>query len=288
MRTLCLFLVSLSSLSFGCNIPRFSATRDFEKSIELQDVKRLVASSQNGSIRVVPGEGQQVQLLAHLKAMGTTQEIADELLTQIDPIIETNDGTLSISTPESIGMFSSISFELQVPTGLSMMLKSSNGAIHVQNVAGQVQCQTSNGQIEVEGAVALVTAKTSNGRISLKNCHASIDAQSSNGRVEMNDCHLLGNSRLKTSNGAISVQLASDHPIALEADTSNGSIKSELPLENEVRKSSFLSGLLFATSQEAPFDLKLKTSNGSITIQGSSQSPEPTPTPVPEVTEIGA
>lgn len=274
-------MLALLVLPIGCNIPRFQAKKDIEQIIDLEDAKQLIVGSQNGGIKVTLGEAGKVRMLAHITANGSTQEEADNFVAELAPVIQNSGSDLSINHPKTMGMFSSISYELEVPSDLSLALKTSNGAIHVQDIASPIRCETSNGSIHVQGALNSLVAKTSNGRIELKDCIATIDAKSSNGRIEMARCQLLGDSQLRTSNGSIDVALTREQPIELNAETSNGSIKSELQLDKESRKRTRLSGLAFASNDKNPVKLELDTSNGSITIKESETTMSPTPTVTP-------
>ncbi|HAL47487.1 MAG: DUF4097 domain-containing protein [SAR202 cluster bacterium] len=142
-------------------------------------------------------------------------------------------------------------------------LRSSNGRISLEGVEGVVDASTSNSRINVVRVVGDVTLHTSNGRIEIDEGRGSIDAETSNGAISYKGEMLAGSHRLKTSNGAIAVELLGEPSVKLEASTSNGSVTCERPfLTRGMSNKNRLEGTIGAGEAT----LTLRTSNGSVTV----------------------
>jgi DUF4097 and DUF4098 domain-containing protein YvlB len=104
----------------------------------------------------------------------------------------------------------SVAYEVIVPEGIDVNVRTSNGAITVVGVEGVLGLETSNGAIEMTAAAgpSQVTARTSNGRIVLECAPAGTG----------------GTYDLRTSNGAIRITLPEDQGVEVDLSTSNGNI----------------------------------------------------------------
>lgn len=258
----------------GCQVPQFSATRDFEKVVPVSSQLEVVAKTFNGSITVTPTDKPEISIVAHAKSFGMTQEEADEALDGLSPVIDTSGGKLTIEckkrNPTNLGFSDSVSLELQVPVGWPLKLATSNGNVTVGQMFGSVSIQTSNGKVEVFEATGSVEASTSNGKIFVANSSGTILANTSNGSIYMMNCNLEGKCSLKTSNGSIKARFANHPDLPIRAKTSNGIIdckSSEIRVENKSKNT--LSGILLGTPAvdgSANASLEMETSNGSIKI----------------------
>jgi len=268
----------------GCDIPKFSATRDFEKVIPINSQVDVIVKTSNGSITVTPTDKLEIEMVAHAKAYGMTQEEAEAALETLMPEIDTTTTSITLECTrraQKINYSDSVSLELKVPARWPLKLETSNGSVSTNQSQGPVTISTSNGRIEVKGATGSLHLSTSNGRITIENSTGNIQAGSSNGSIQLIGCALEGKCKLDTSNGAIGVNLSVQAPIQLEASTSNGSIrfdKSDLDVTKKSKR--HVSGVLFgkASGPSPNVSLDLETSNGSITISPQESDPLPTET----------
>lgn len=271
------FAASTCSIAFtvGCNNPNFSAKRDFETTIDASGPTLVHASTFNGPIEVSQSPDKEVHLVAHITARGYTQEEADKTLDTLIPQINVSDSEVSIKADKSASsMFisHSVSYELQVPKGWPLKLETSNGKVTATDSDAKIEVTTSNGAIHITNASESVEATTSNGSVTIEKCEGTVRAESSNGAIKALDCKILGDSKLQTSNGAISVTLASGQPVKVDASTSNGSVTTQLDLDEASKSSRKLSGIAFADKDDSkkPSKLTLETSNGSIKIDSAT------------------
>jgi hypothetical protein len=140
-----------------------------------------------------------------------------------------------------------VNYRITVPVGVQLELKTVNGGVEVEGVAGELRVGSVNGGIEIRDARGAIHATTVNGGI-----HARYATLPSDGRH-----------RFSTTNGGIVVTLPEGTGGRLEARTVNGSVSCELPLEVREKKRRLLEGRL--GPGEASFDLG--TVNGSIHLR---------------------
>jgi DUF4097 and DUF4098 domain-containing protein YvlB len=268
----------LSVFFIGCNAPQFSAKRDFQKVIPINSQVDVNVQTFNGSISVTPSDQPEIELIAHIKAFGYSQEEADSALEALSPEIDTTASSLTVTCKKrnQVLMYSdSVSLELKVPASWPLNLATSNGAVSTVQSRGPVTIETSNGKIEVKEAVGKLKLSTSNGKIIVENSAGHIEANSSNGAVQLIGCAIEGKCKLGTSNGAISVGFSERNPINLDASTSNGTIKyNAADAELSKKSKTHISGILFGKSGSSATmpSLVLETSNGSITIDTESSA----------------
>ena len=192
-------------------------------------------------ITVTPSDQSEIQMVAHAKAYGNSQEEADAALEALVPEIDTTTSAVTIAWKKRNQMLfqsDSVSLELKVPASWPLYLVTSNGAVSTTQSRGPVTIETSNGKIEVKEAAGAQQLSTNNGKIIIENSAGNIHASSSNGAVQLIGCALEGKCKLDTSNGAISVSLSERKPIGLDASTSNGSVTISSEMETAAPKSS--------------------------------------------------
>ena len=132
-------------------------------------------------------------------------------------------------------------------------------------VTALASLKSSNGQVTLNDVAGDVKVRTSNGRINIHDFTGQIEAQTDNGSIDFNGT-LRGGSEneLRTSNGSVDVMLVETPGVELDASTSNGKVKSDLPItiSGETRDNQLVGSIGSGGRQ-----LLIHTSNGSITIR---------------------
>lgn len=105
---------------------------------------------------------------------------------------------------------------------------SSNGDVEVTSVTGALKADTSNGDVVVDGAAADAEVRSSNGQIEVTDVGGDLDATTSNGQIEV--AGVVGDVRAESSNGDVTVT-GDGEPVDLTIETSNGSQTSEGPTD---------------------------------------------------------
>ncbi|HZU28453.1 MAG TPA: DUF4097 family beta strand repeat-containing protein [Bryobacteraceae bacterium] len=119
----------------------------------------------------------------------------------------------------------------------AVRLRTSNGQVQVGNVKGEMELETSNGAIDVSDVSGNLRAHTSNGPIRGRLRGGSLDAGTSNGAIEVTIADAPGNWPIKadSSNGRIELNVDSGHVPDIRATTSNSSIALRLPASTNAR-----------------------------------------------------
>jgi hypothetical protein len=222
----------------------------------LSEGGRVSIENINGSITVVGGPGNEVEILAIKK--GKSQEILDG----IQIIIDHSPDAIRVETeyPEKgfKGLFSwgdgdrgSVSYKVVVP--MSANLES------IESV---------NGNLEISGVSGVVKASTVNGGIKASDLNANARIETVNGSVNASFASLKGQQKAncESVNGRITVNLPSDADTRVSAETINGGIDgSEFGLKTN---KGFVGRDLDGDIGNGSAKLSLSTVNGAIKIRG--------------------
>lgn len=183
----------------------------------------LMVAGSNGSITVEVWDRDEVRADAHWTAKTDVY--------QFFPKVEESDGVLSLKLPSDREL-SGVSWTVQVPQGLDVTARTSNGRITLLGDGyGAVTADTSNGRVVLEGSGQdLLYVNTSNGSVDVARWTGEeVDITTSNGSIT---AHLgkidKGMYSLSSSNGSFRVFVQEDSAFDLSASTSNGRINSEL------------------------------------------------------------
>ena len=143
-------------------------------------------------------------------------------------------------------------------------LRTSNGRIVAEDLSGDFNLTTSNSRIESRHLAGRFEMTTSNGRITVAGAAGEYSIDTSNGQIRFDgELEPGSDNSFTTSNGSIAASLGADPDVRVSADTSNGSIRCMQHL-NAVDTHS--KRRLVGTIGDGQASLKLRTSNGSITI----------------------
>ena len=236
-----MFAVTVVVLAVVCAIfPVHADTEIFENTYQIEPDTVLELDNRNGRVTIEQWDQVQVSVWAEKKTRGWGK------LENVEIRVSTGK-TLLIETVELVkNPRVSVDYAIKVPADFTVSsVRTSNGAIQIEGVQGNMELKTSNGRIEAKHVKGNLTANTSNGRIKMSDIQGIVKAESSNGSIEMTE--VLGIRGAETSNGSIEVEIATidDHEMLLK--TSNGSIT-----------------LYVSPDLQATFDMK--TSNGEITL----------------------
>ena len=218
---------------------------------------RVSVENVNGSVTVVGGSGNEVEIVAVKK--GKNQEIIDE----IQIIIDHSDDAIRIETefPDkgASGWFSwgdgdkgSVSYTITVPD--------SSNLESVESV---------NGSLEISGVYGVVKASTVNGGIKARDLSANTKIETVNGSVAASFASLSGTQKAscESVNGRVVVNLPTDANASVSAETINGGIDgSEFGLKTN---KGFIGRDLEGDIGDGSARLALSTVNGAIKIRSN-------------------
>lgn len=238
----------------------------------------------NGRTRVVGGDRSDVEVLMRKVARAESHDAAERMARSIRLARSQSDfGTeLEVQVPRRWNRRGYADLEVRVPRGTpvevsaangkvcvaglcgGVRVRSSNVAVRVEDVTGDVEVHASNARVHCAGIVGRLVARTSNGKIEVEHHRGPIDASSSNGLIRAALDEVCGPVVLATSNGRIALEL----PEAVDADVDlrvdNGLIRNQRTLERVQRSSG---GRLAGALGRGGVPIRVRTSNGSISLK---------------------
>jgi len=286
-------------------LPALAETR-IEKNLKLEPGGKLTVSSDAGSLEVTgsSSSGAHVVLTSDKDDFESRFDFKyEELPGEVRITLKKKDALTSWSSWFSNAR---IRFEIQVPTKTATALQTggghvklrslegdqkaetsgghievndvrgnvvaetSGGHISLNKIAGNAKVETSGGHIEADGVEGNLSAETSGGHIEIRGAKGRVDADTSGGHVEVGFAK--GNAhggKIESSGGGITVSVDPNVDLAIDASTSGGSVRTDIPVKivGKVTGSS-----IRGTLGKGGETLYVHTSGGSVSI-GASDGP---------------
>jgi DUF4097 and DUF4098 domain-containing protein YvlB len=240
----------------------------------------------NGRTRVVGEDRNDIEIRLRKAARAESVEQAQRLLEAIRVVPREDaagDMDLEVEIPGRWNRRGRVDMELLIPRELrlqvtaangkvcvlglrsSVRARSSNGAVLIEDVIGDVEIITSNAKVSTLCTCGHVAARSSNGKIELEEHRGSVDASTSNGtiRCELDD---IGKSGviLSTSNGRIVLELPDEVDGDVDIRVDNGVIRNARVLDPLSRERS---GRMKGTLGRGGTPIRLRASNGTISLR---------------------
>lgn len=264
-QTRTLYLLAATLLTTACAVgERHTVT--VRREWPAAAIERLEVHGVNGDLRVEATTGDQVTLVADVKARGVAPS-EGENRGYFKSVIEGD--TLRIvqkkKTMRRIFPFGGsrieIDYALQVPQRLALDLTTVNGRIATRGTVGETNLKSVNGTIEAE-----VLASD------------SFDAQTVNGRIRATFVNEFRGARLKTVNGGVLAVLPATASFTCDLSQVNGDFEATFPLSihshpGRRRVSGEVNG--------GRYELKITTVNGNVRVQHVEPPPAAPPPPPP-------
>lgn len=202
-------------MSGGCELmvagPRASASDVWERTYALGNTPSVSIRNTNGSLTVQVHDAPRIDVRAERSVQAATEQGARELLAQttIGEDITATSVSLSTRRPSSFGLGqqAQVRYDVRVPRGTSLALRTTNGALSIEGVQGVIELETVNGRVRGTGLGQVHRAETVNGSVEL-----GLDRVSPRGAT------------FETVNGSVEVTLPASTAAAVSVRTVNGSI----------------------------------------------------------------
>ncbi len=260
------------------------AEREEEFSLESPASGKVKISNSNGRTRIIGEERTGIAIRARKIARAESDEAAHRLLDQISVNAHESAAGLEIDVeiPKRWNRHGNVHLEVRLPRDHTVLARSSNGKLYVEGMRCKVRAKSSNGPIHVSDVVGDIEVATSNAKVACGSTRGRLLARSSNGKIEVSDhCGAVDAS---TSNGVIHARLEEVGEPGISLATSNGRIVLELPEkvdadldmrvdngvirnDRELTGQSGTNGRVRGTLGRGGFLVKLRTSNGSISVR---------------------
>jgi hypothetical protein len=213
---------------------------------------RLELINVNGRITAEASDGDAIELRAERTAKATSDEAAKDLLNRIEMREEAGPDRVRVEVrpPRMSGPAGhEFQWTVKVPRGVSVDLRTVNGAVHMLRLEGDLRARTTNGG--VKGTALMPT---------------SLDAAVTNGGVEIELASAVssGTFELEAVNGGVSIGIPEDSKADISGRCVNGGISTAgLPLETVGEKTR---RRLDAKLNGGGARISLETVNGGVRI----------------------
>jgi hypothetical protein len=250
MKTKMLFVVAGLLASVPLSL-QAKVERVVEKTFTVAPGGKLNVQTQGGNVRVMPGTGDQVKVVATQRFKTDSESEADEMAQNLSLTIEQSGNDVSaISKYDGSrkwfgfgGNQVTVNFDVTVPARYSANLRTSGGNIEIGDLAGNVEGHTSGGNVRVARVDGDVSVRTSGGNIDVAEALKRLEARTSGGHIRV--ARVVGEADVDTSGGNINVEDAAGR---LSASTSGGNVT-------------------VGFSQAIAADCTLRTSGGNVTAR---------------------
>jgi len=215
--------LAVAALLQGCDIKvddgkvslgvsRGRASDEWVRSYTLAKGGRFEIANENGQIEVRGTQGPEVKVKAFREVSSNSDEDAQQRLKNLKMREDVSSDRVFIQAQtgekEHLGFGSGLGvrYEVEVPAGLMVTVKTMNGGVRLDDVDGKITAATTNGNVSGDAVSGEVQGSTVNGSVSL-----TLEAVS-------------GDVRLTTVNGAIRLEVPPTVNADLDAATVNGGV----------------------------------------------------------------
>lgn len=187
----------------------------------------------DGSIEIHSWDRNEVEVEIEKRAMD--QSLIDQMTVEAeqegDRIVLRVKGPVREERGMTIGMHVSPAARLlvAVPRNLTLQVRSSDGSIRAEDLAGRITLDTGDGSITADRVSGEVEIRTGDGSIRAENAEGRLDVQTGDGSITLDG--KLALLRARTSDGSIRLRVASGSAMAdaWDVQTTDGSVTVELP-----------------------------------------------------------
>ena len=223
-----IFPVLCGLLLLASTVAQAATLKDhFDKTVSLKGGSQITLRNVNGSVKLEAWDRDEVRIEADKEVKAGTDSAARKLMDQVRIDVTPGGGGLRIETHAPKRGAGGIWDAMFGVTG-DVNAGSTNGAISATRVAGAVKAETTNGEVSVELA------------------------------------SLPGGSDLRfaSTNGSVHVRLPRDARLSVDAETTNGHVKTDFEVRGAVSGKRSLKGDINGGGGQ----LKIRTTNGGIEI----------------------
>ena len=141
-----------------------------------------------------------------------------------------------------------VSYQAFVPRRSDVQLESTNGGIHLTDVAGRIAFRTTNGGVSLTRVAGDVQGRTTNGGVEVRLAGSEWQGQGLD---------------IQTTNGGVTLTVPDDYNALLETGTTNGRLRLDFPVtvQGEVKQR------VSARLGRGGAPVRVITTNGGVTVR---------------------
>lgn len=205
----------------GCIGPEVTETFNQEYPVNAQTIIRV--SNINGAVEIAGWENDFISVSAVKRSTS-----GEDGLRSLNISVTPTGNYLEIKTKYTgqLLMQSGVDYSIKVPFNTTIdTLTTSNGAVEVSHVRGNLSVTSSNGAVTMKNVKGIVTVSTSNGHIEIQNVTGIESLRTSNAAVDTEIQGIQDDVDIETSNGAVTVYVNPLLNATFEMTTSNADIQ---------------------------------------------------------------
>jgi DUF4097 and DUF4098 domain-containing protein YvlB len=235
---------------------------NIDRTFDVRPGSTLWLDNVNGRITITSWDQPRIRVQAEKVVERTDAGDARKAMAELGVEMAPRDGGLSVKTTfpkrNSAGFWdfmfgnftnANVRYEVSVPRNTNVEVSNTNGRVQLKGVTGVLRVETTNGGIDVEHCAGSADLSTTNGAIEAE--LTSLDPQKP--------------VKVETTNGHIMLALPSGVRATIDAETTNGSVKTDLPVTMQSSGRHSLRG----TINGGGASVHLRTTNGGIAIRGA-------------------
>jgi hypothetical protein len=250
----------------------------FDKTVPLKPGSEVRLTNVNGGVTVDAWDRNEVRIEAEKEVRAGSDQAARKLMGKVRIDVAPGPAGLHIDTQvpkreeggwladlfNGGGVSVGVTYKLHVPRHVALDVRDANGAIQAGGTLGNAHLKTSNGGITVREVSGNLDLESNNGAIGVSRSAGSLKASTTNGGIDAEMLHLTaGDLHLETSNGAVSILLPKGSKLSVDAETSNGGVRSDFPVAGGTPGKRSLKGEINGGGTR----LYIRTSNGGVNIR---------------------
>jgi len=222
---------------------RYTGKTTYEFDIDPSRPMELIIEKVQGDIYIQGTNSMTVHIEEKINIKSSSRKKAEQRFEGFRATVahHAEENTVSITGTNEWPSRISYSYDISIPTTVSIMAYTSGGDIELSLITGEVDIRTSGGDIDIEHVEGKLTGKTSGGDIDLRhgignvylatsggdidiqNLEGKLNVHTSGGDIDVNDTH--GNVKVSTSGGDIHFTSISGNEI--DGRTSGGNIHAD-------------------------------------------------------------
>jgi DUF4097 and DUF4098 domain-containing protein YvlB len=163
-------------------------TEEWSRAFQMGASGALELSNMAGDIVVTVGDGTEVTVHAVKRARAATEAEARQLLSEIDIEVTESAGRVEIRTrypKKTHHSRAQVDYEVMVPAGTGVTLRSIAGRVRVSGVKGDVRAESVSGDVEISASQQVMRARSISGDVALTDAGSTdvLDASTVSGNL---------------------------------------------------------------------------------------------------------
>jgi DUF4097 and DUF4098 domain-containing protein YvlB len=145
-------------------------TETFSKTVRLGNSGRFELSNISGDVTITGGGGQEVRIQATKRVHERSQSDADQVLRALAIEVVEGSGFVQVRSegvPSRRNAGASIDYNVAVPNGAAVSLRTLSGNVRVSNIKGELRVESTSGDIAISSATRLRQLKAISGNVDL-------------------------------------------------------------------------------------------------------------------------